>query len=500
MRAGGEKVNERLYGKRVSSVFAIRVAEEKAMTSGVTEDELIDKAATELAEAVKARAAKTDKILFVTGGGNNGSDGLTAAEKLRASGYDVAVMPVGERRNVGNEARLIKIKSSGVTFADKIKAGSYAVVIDCVFGIGLSRAPEGAYARAINEINASGAYVIAADVPSGLDADCGYAYSPCVKADLTVTFTAVKAGLILGEGRNYAGEIEVAKVGIYADSVGRILADSDAILPKRLPVSHKGTFGRVRVIGGSETMPGAPLMCFEAAVAASRSGAGLVTLCAPGSEKAAFQSRVTETMLDFLPSENGKLAFDPLALEKATEGANAVVVGPGMGKSDEIRKIVVWLIENFSGVLVIDADGLNALAENPSVLLGKKGKVILTPHVAEFKRLCPAFDIEKPSVETITDFARRYGAALAVKSATTVITDGNEAFFNLTGTPALAKGGSGDVLGGMTAAFACVLPPIAALKAACFHFGKAGERAAKRLGSVTSVLAGDVIIDLKYAE
>ena len=171
-----------------------------------------------------------------------------------------------------------------------------------------------------------------------------------------------------------------------------------------------------------------------------------------------------------------------------------------MGKSDEIRKIVVWLLENFDGTLVIDADGLNALAENPSVLLGKKGKVILTPHVAEFKRLCPAFDIEKPSVETITDFARRYGAALAVKSATTVITDGNEVFFNLTGTPALAKGGSGDVLGGMTAAFACVLPPIAALKAACFHFGKAGVRAAKRLGSVTSVLAGDVIIDLKYAE
>ena len=493
-------MNESLYGKRVASVADIRAAEEKAMAGGVTEDELIDKAATELAEEVKRHAAKTDKILFVTGGGNNGSDGLTCAEKLHACGYAVSVMPVGTRRNGGNETRLIGIKEAGVTLVDTIAPDVYAVVVDCVFGIGLDRKPTGEYARAIDEINASGAFVIAADVPSGLDADKGYAFSPCVKANVTVTFTVVKSGLLLGTGRNYAGEIVVASVGIDADATGRIIAGTDAVLPARLSVSHKGTYGKVRVIGGSETMPGAPLMCFESAVAASRSGAGLVTLCVPGSEKAAYQARVTETMLHFLPSADGKLAFDAAALQNAVDGADAVVFGPGVGKSEEIRKIVEWLIENYTGTLVIDADGLNALAENPSVLLGKKCRVILTPHVAEFRRLCPAFDIEKPSVDIIKDFARHYGVTLAVKSATTVITDGEEVFFNITGTPALAKGGSGDVLGGMVAAFACVLSPSDALKAACFHFGKDGERAAKRLGSVTSVLASDVIIDIKYAE
>ena len=492
-------MNELLYGKRVSSVVKIRAAEEKAMADGVTEDELIDKAATELAEEVKRHAAKTDKILFVTGGGNNGSDGLTCAEKLHACGYAVFVMPVGTRRNGGNETRLIGIKEAGVTLVDTITPETYAVVVDCVFGIGLDRKPEGEYVRAINEINASGAYIIAADVPSGLDADTGYAFSPCVKAGSTVTFTAIKTGLLLGTGRNYAGEIVVASVGIDAEGTGRVTAETDAILPKRLPVSHKGTYGRVRVIGGSETMPGAPLMCFESAVAASRSGAGLVTLCVPDSEKTAYQSRVTETMLSFLPSSGGKLAFNAVALKNTVDVADVVVFGPGAGRSEEIRKIVVWLIENYAGTLVIDADGLNALAENPSVLLEKKCKVILTPHVAEFRRLCPAFEIEKPNVEIIKDFARHYGVTLAVKSATTVITDGEEVFFNVTGTPALAKGGSGDVLGGMVAAFVCVLPPLGALKAACFHFGKAGERAAKRLGSVTSVLACDVIIDIKYA-
>ena len=134
------------------------------------------------------------------------------------------------------------------------------------------------------------------------------------------------------------------------------------------------------------------------------------------------------------------------------------------------------------------------------MLLAKKCEIILTPHVAEFRRLCPEFDVEKPRTEIIRAFAKRYGVCLAVKSATTVVTDGEAVFFNVTGTPALAKGGSGDVLGGIAAAFACVLPPLAALKAACFHFGKSGERAAKRLNTVTSVLAGDVIVEIKYAE
>lgn len=493
-------MNDTLYGKSVASAANIRAAEEKAIAAGVTEDELIDKAATELADEVIRRADKRGKILFVTGGGNNGADGLTSAKKLSELGFSAAVMPVGDKNSPRNEELIAGLKRSGVAFTDKIERGGYAVIVDCVFGIGLSREPSGEYARAIDEINASGALVIAADVPSGLDADTGYAYSHCVRAGVTVTFTAVKSGLLLGEGRNYAGEIIVSNIGIDFEATGRIIDEFEAVLPPRRPVSHKGNYGRVRVIGGSECMPGAPLMCFESAIAASRSGAGLVTLCVPDCMKAAYQSRVTETMLKFLPSENGKLRFDETALAELADGANAIVIGPGMGKGEDNYKIVEWLIRNYNGTLIIDADGLNALSLNPSVLLAKKCEIILTPHVAEFRRLCPEFDVEKPRTEIIRAFAKRYGVCLAVKSATTVVTDGEAVFFNVTGTPALAKGGSGDVLGGMAAAFACVLPPLAALKAACFHFGKSGERAAKRLNTVTSVLAGDVIVEIKYAE
>ncbi len=493
-------MNEQLYGHYVLLSSAIRDSEHAIIASGVTEDELIDRAAHELTKVIKMHARKSDKIIFAIGGGNNGADGLESAEKLYSCGYSVVIMPVGSYRNATNKAKFQKLKDNGIKIVDSIECGVYAVAIDCIFGIGLNRAPIEEYARAINEINNSGSFIISADIPSGLVADNGCAYTPCVMANLTVTFIDLKAGLILGMGRNYVGDVIVADIGLKSKPIGNILSSADAMLPKRLPISHKGNYGKVRVIGGSETMPGAPLMCFESAVAALRSGAGLVTLCVPDSEKSAYQARVTEEMLYFLPSQSGKIYFNADSLRHATNGADSVVVGPGMGRNGEISKIIAWLIGNFSGTLVIDADGLNALATNPDMLLSKKCKIILTPHVAEFKRLCPVFDIEKPSIEVIKNFASHYGVVVAVKSATTVITDGNEVYFNITGTPSLAKGGSGDVLAGMVAAMACVLSPLSAVKAACFHFGLAGERASKRLASVTSVLASDIIIDIKYAE
>ncbi len=486
-----------ILGEYVAAPDDIRAAEKKLFGEGISEDALIRRAAEKLASAVKAAAAKEDKIIVVAGGGNNGCDGLECALILKADGYDVSVFSASGKKNAGNAARLQRLSGLGIPLLTSVEKGIYRVAVDCVFGIGLSRAPSGEEERAVKEINESGAYVISADVPSGLDAYSGYAPGICVYADETVTFTAVKCGLIMGEGRNFAGEIRVADVGVPYTPVGRVLCGADAALPKRRPVSHKGVYGRVRVIGGCDVMPGAPLMCFESAAAALRAGAGLVTLCVPESEKPAYSARVKENTLNFLPAENGRIKFDKLALDAVTEGADAVAVGCGMGRGGDAFKIIEYLINNFAGTLIIDADGLNAVAEKPSVLSEHRGGLILTPHVAEFDRLCP--DDGTPYLERIRSFAERYRLNLAVKSATTVITDGREIYFNVTGTPALAKGGSGDVLAGMTAAFACVLPNFDAVKAACYHFGLAGERAAARLNTVTSVLAGDVIIDIAYA-
>jgi NAD(P)H-hydrate epimerase len=234
-------------------------------------------------------------------------------------------------------------------------------------------------------------------------------------------------------------------------------------------------------------------MSFESAVAAARAGAGLTTLCVPEEAKCAYQARVKETMLNFLPSKNGKIVFDESALQKIIANSNSIAVGMGMGKSDDTAKIVSYLAKNFDGTLVIDADGLNSIADETSAIENATANLILTPHIGEFNRL------ERSSgelVERAKNLAKKLNAVIAVKSATTIITDGNEVYFNLTGTPALAKGGSGDVLAGITAALSCVLSPLKAAVSACYHFGKAAERAVKRLNSETSVLASDVIIEL----
>lgn len=468
----------------------LKEAEITLMNRGVSEDELISRASTFLKEKVISLAKENAKILAVAGAGNNGCDVLECA--LMLDGYDVSVYLVGEKRNEGNRARVKRLKHKSVKFVDGVTE-SYDIILDGVFGIGLTRAPEGDYSKAIKEINESGAYIISADIPSGLCARSGFAYGECVVANETLTFSYAKSGLIMNEGRNYTGKVTVCDIGIECESVGEVI--ENATLPVRKPVSHKGDYGRVKVIGGSAVMPGAPLMSFESAVSASRGGAGLVTLCVPESEKCAYQSRVKETMLYFLPDDGkGGIRFSPNNLDEIMEGANAIVIGPGVGKSDEILQTVRYVVSRFDGIVVLDADALNVISRDLSAIENHKCTLILTPHVGEFNRLSGG--IERCYIEQAKAFAKKYNCVLAVKSATTIITDGESVAFNVTGTPAMAKGGSGDVLCGIVGAFSCVTDAYLATKCACYHFGKVGEQVEREKGSSVSILASDIIINL----
>lgn len=472
----------------------IRAAEKKSIKSNRDEERLIEIASGHLAKLLSMRAGGGE-ILIVSGGGNNGNDGLFAAEKLIASGERVAVFAISSARNEINAAVMKRLESLGATFVSEIERGRYAVIADCIFGTGLNRAPDGSAADAIAAINESGAHVIAADVPSGLNAENGNVYSVAVRADETLTFIGVKTGLLLGEGRNYCGAVSVADIGVTLKPIGKITSESDAALPARKTVSHKGSYGRVAVIGGSERFVGAPLMSFESAVAASRSGAGLVTLCVPKSSISAWSSRVKETMLLPLPSRKGHIKFSRKALDGIIAANDVICFGTGAAKSKDAAKIALYLAKNFGGTLVLDADALNSLAEyGYDELQGKRARVIMTPHVVEFARLIGKRDY---SLEEVKRFAAKLGCVVALKSATTIITDGEKTYFNVSGSPCLAKGGSGDVLSGIVGAFACVLDPLPAAVAACYHFGKAGERAEKRLNSEVSVLASDVIIEIE---
>ncbi len=481
---------------RVADVKCVRAAERAYIKDLNGELELVTRAATALADLAEKKA-NGGIILFVCGGGNNGADGYMAARLLLDRGASVKIYSLCPPKTEACTAclnALMKMRRGGI-FTDQIC--ECAVIIDCVFGIGLDRAPEGEYADMIDEINASQAVKISADVPSGLGTLGAYAH--CVKADHTLTFIAVKPHLIMGTARNYTGEILLDTLGIECECTGYVTGEDDARLPRRETVSHKGTYGKVRVVGGCDVMPGAPLMCFEAAVAASRSGAGLVTLCVPRSEKAAYQARVKETMLKFMPARDGALAFDKAAYDELLSGADVIAVGCGMGKDNDAARIVDYLAHNFRGTLVLDADALNAVAAYPEIIKNPTAKLILTPHVVEFERLCAeknARESAEEYVARIKRYAADNGVVLAVKSATTVVTDGNEVYFNITGTPAQAKGGSGDVLCGIVAAFACILDPTKATVAATYRFGNAAIEAQKRLNSEVSVLASDIIIEL----
>ena len=329
--------------------------------------------------------------------------------------------------------------------------------------------------------------------PYGLNPDTGIAAKTVVKADKTLCFSAAVPGLLLSEGLDYSGEIMTCGQS-PAIALGHITDENYAAFPPRKRVSHKGTYGKIAIIGGSDTMPGAPLMAYGSAVAASVSGAGLVRLCVGENEKCAYKSRVLEQTLFFLPEKNGFICFNEEKLRDLIAFADVIVLGPGMGNNPFLPEITDFLCKNYTKTLILDADALNAVAKNPGVICSHACKLVLTPHIGEFARLAP--QINPYDVKKVKAFAKKNKCVLALKSACTVITDGKRMFFNTSGTPALAKGGSGDVLSGIIAAYAAICPPLEAAAKACYRFGKTAEKVACLTGE-QSLLARDVIAALE---
>lgn len=484
---------------KVLTAEKMRECENAVMKNGVTEDELIERAAGALFDRAVEILKKGERTAVVVGGGNNGSDGMSLALLLHEKGYPVTVYPVADNYNECARLRYQKCEKQGImskntSIMSDILLDKFALVVDAMLGIGANKPLSGAFLQAAEAINNSGVYVLAVDISSGLFADTGEAHGIAVRADETITFSAAKLGHVIGEGKNYTGKLTVCDIGITCENAHMFITESvDALLPRRLPVTHKGTYGKVKIIAGSAAMPGAAMLALCSAAAAHLGGAGLVTLCVPDSMRQVFQSRVIETMLCFLPDENGDILFDENSLEKITDTADTIVIGPGLGKNPQIRKIVDYLVSNFSGNLIIDADGLNALAQDIQILKNHAGNIILTPHIGEFMRLAATDTTSHhEQIQLAKELAKKYDITVVLKSAVTAITDGYDIFFNTTGTPAMSKGGSGDVLTGLIAAYLTVLPPIKAAIAACHNLGIRGEQAEKIYGE-EAVLARHLI-------
>ena len=464
------------------SVEEMRSADRAAIEGGTPSLELMERAGTALADAVEAAMGRlgVSDALFVCGGGNNGGDGFVAARVLLERGKEAAVLCLAEKFSPDCAAE--KARFSGEILS-VIPRRRYALVVDCILGTGLSRAPEGA-AKQLIEFCGSASYVISADLPSGLSEN-GIALTPCVRADETVTMGLTKRCLLMADGPDVCGKVTLADIGIPPVSAGAELweeKDVSACFPKRKSNTHKGAFGRACLFAAEVKYPGA---VFLAAGACLRSGAGYTELVA---EDALYSAAV------------GKLSSCVLRRFEALDGdilsADCIVLGMGAGVSERLYAYIAELMEAYTGTLVIDADGLNTLAKyGVEVLKHKSCRVILMPHPKEFSRLSgrSVGEVLSSAAEVAMGFAKEYGAVVALKNNRTLITDGERLALNLTGTPALAKGGSGDVLSGFLAG-TCArgVPPFEAACVASYLFGKAGELAAEEFGEY-SVTAEDVV-------
>ena len=484
---------------KIVSAEKMRSLEASVFDLGVDSFAVMEKAAMRIVDAITERFSAENRILVVCGKGNNGGDGFAAARMLAQKGYCVAVcLPFGEPATADAIKNFKTVKKLGIDIisADE-EFGNYDIIIDALLGTGLSKDVNSDIPE---KINRSGAYVVAADIPSGISSDTGAVMETAVKADLTVALAFKKYGHSVYPGKEYAGEIVVADIGIPFDGdCDTFETDAEyvrGILPEAKRDAHKGDNGRICVIAGSKGMTGAATLCCEAAL---KSGGGLVSLFTPENLNDIYEKKLTEAMTVVLPCSNFIDAELILEQKNRLLAADAVVIGPGLGRECKTEKIIEFLFENKIPT-VIDADGINAIAENINILLRDKGDVILTPHMGEFSRLAdmPVEEILADRLGEARRFAMKYGVTLLLKGAGTVIAlpDG-KAFINHTGNSGMATGGSGDVLSGIVGALMARGAGNATVAAAYIH-GLAGDIAADKLGE-ESMLPTDVIGNLHSA-
>jgi len=468
--------------------------------------DLMERAGEGLARVVAERVP-AGRIAVVCGKGNNGGDGFVAARLLRQAGRDVEVLAVWPAQWLGEDAaaQLAKLPGPAPVAYEAARLAKAHGLVDALLGTGSTGAPKDPVAGVIADLDGAAATVIAADVPSGVDASTGEVAGAAVRAAATATFHRAKPGLWIAPGKAHAGAVSVIDIGIPRGAPGE--ADAGLIapgvlseLPRRGAASTKFSSGNVVVVGGSRGLTGAPCM---SALAAMRAGAGYVTVAAPASLELSFSVRLLEAMLAGLPEDGGALAPEALAPALGAVGrADAVVLGPGLGRSEGAQALARELVQRIDVPLVIDADGLNALAGHLDELRHRRWPTVLTPHAGELGRL---LEIESGEVER----ARLHHArAAAARSRALVVLKGDDTLvaapsgrvaISPGGAPALATAGTGDVLSGVTGAMlAKGLSPARAACAAVYAHLRAGRLAAAPHGP-DGVIASDVIAALPAA-
>lgn len=445
------------------------------------------------------------RVLVLCGCGNNGGDGMAVARMLFVRGYSVEILLFGQSSKLSEDAKkqYAICKNYNIPFVDKMSGDDYTLIVDAIFGIGLTRNVEGEHAQAIIQANACSAYRLAIDMPSGISTDNGSVKGVAFQADTTITFAYRKLGQLLYPGANYVGQLILVDIGISEHSwmgkkptVERIESMDVKDICVRRRDGHKGDFGKVLVVAGSAGMAGASIF---SATAAYRSGCGLVRIYTTEENRQIVQQSIPEAMVT---SYSGK-RYHQGELIEAIQWADVIVAGPGLGIDENAQAILKTVLKNAAVPVVLDADALNIIAMDTNILLKPHTELVLTPHVGEMARLSgvSVSYIKENLITSAQEFANQYQVTVVLKDARTVIAAPySKTYLNTNGNDGMATGGSGDVLSGIIGGLIGqgVTPEIAAAMGVYLH-GEAGDRACKKRGR-HGMIASDLLSELGNIE
>jgi hydroxyethylthiazole kinase-like uncharacterized protein yjeF len=459
---------------------------------------------------------RTGWVAVLAGQGNNGGDGFVMARHLMNWGIHTKVYLFSSIDDVHGDARtnleswlnmggeLSEIPYKGNFTRAKKELTNAHVIVDAIFGTGLNSEIKGVVKGVISFINSLPTPVVAVDIPSGLDATGGKVLGAAIRANLTTTFGLAKIGQVVEPGRQYVGSLEVIDIGIprifieEADIKAHFIDSEElnlSLLDPRPPDAHKGDYGHLCVLAGSPGKTGAAAMICQGAL---RTGAGLVTLGIPASLNPILEAKLTEAMTEPLPdAPAGYLSPDASQqIRQLLKGKTALALGPGISTQPQVQELLLELIPRVTIPLVIDADGITALASRPEILKECKSTIVITPHPGEMARLVgtTTHKVQDDRIGVAKAFATTFGCIVVLKGNRTVIATPDEKIYvNPTGNPGMASGGVGDVLTGIIGGLiAQGLSPLDAAIWGVYLHGMAGDLAVQTVGEI-SLIAGDII-------
>ncbi len=456
---------------------------------------LMERAALSVYELICNYYDRGYSVIVIAGVGNNGADGVAIARMLHIAGYKVAIKIVGDMNKATKEFKLqyeIYNKLNGKVLNTKPDYKRYDIAVDALFGIGLTREVVGEYKEVIGKVNEAfeNKVVFSVDIPSGIDADTGKVMGTCIKATYTVTFSCMKAGMLLSPGNKYVGKVVISDIGIPESaykgncSIISYIDREELKLPKRDINGNKGTFGKILIIAGSYDMSGAAYLCAKAAF---RSGCGLVKIVTVNENREVLQRMLPEAILMTYNRE------ESMDLSEALSWADSIVIGPGIGTGD-ISKNLLQQVMKSGKKLVIDADGLNIISNDNTMKKLFGNNMIITPHIGEMSRLCKKSidEIKENMLDVATEFAKQHNIVVVLKDSRTVVSDGKMRYINISGNDGMATAGSGDVLAGIVGSlYATDNSAFNSASNAVYLHGEAGDAAAKRIGSA-GLMASDI--------